>query len=343
VSEVVIDILETRKRYSGGVEALRGVSLQVPRGGIFGLLGPNGAGKSTLVKILMTIVRPTECRGTMLGQPVGHKPTLARVGYLPELARFPEYLTGGEVIRYVAGLAGVPSAKAKSRSAELLEMVGMQEWGDRKMGSYSKGMKQRIGLAQALVNDPEIVFLQALVNDPEIVFLDEPTDGVDPKGRLEMRAVLQRMRDEGRTVFINSHLLGELEMICDSVAIMDHGQLIRQGTIQELTDKTRRYEIRIEGSFSSDLAANFKKDGVEINGDTLSIYQGTAEPMQPIIDALRAERVTIVEMREVRQSLEELFMESVQSGGVGASMPPKLPQTNGTNGASQTSAKEMTR
>lgn len=315
MSEIVIDISETQKRFSGGVEALRGISLQVPRGGIFGLLGPNGAGKSTLVKILMTIVRPTHCQGTMLGQPVGHKSTLSRVGYLPEHARFPEYLQGGEVIRYVAGLAGVSRPKAKARSEELLEMVGMKEWGGRKMGTYSKGMKQRIGLAQALVNDPEIVFL------------DEPTDGVDPKGRLEMRTILQRMRDEGRTVFINSHLLGELEMICDSVAIMDQGQLIRQGTIQELTDKSRRYEIRVGQNVSHGLADQLIRDGVEIDGDTLSVYQGTAEPMQPIIDALRGEGVTIMEMREVRQSLEELFMESVQSSGAGA-MPPTLPQSN---------------
>ena len=316
MSDIVVDISETRKRYSGGVEALRGVSLQVPRGGIFGLLGPNGAGKSTLVKILMTIVRPTSCVGTMLGQPVGDKATLARVGYLPEHARFPEYLSGLDVVRYVAGLSGVPASMAKSRAEELVEMVGMKEWGRRKMGKYSKGMKQRIGLAQALVNDPEIVFL------------DEPTDGVDPTGRLEMRNMLQRMRDEGRTVFINSHLLGELEMICDSVAIMDQGQLVRQGTIAELTEKTRHYEIRVEGAIPSELQSQLKRDGVDLSGkgDLLSVYQGSAAPMQPIIDALRASAVTIVEMREVRQSLEELFMESVQSKGAGAKQPPALPK-----------------
>jgi len=313
VSEIVVDISETRKRYSGGVEALRGVSLQVPRGGIFGLLGPNGAGKSTLVKILMTIVRPTRCEGMMLGHPIGHKPTLARVGYLPEHARFPEYLSGLDVVRYVAGLTGVSGGVAKSRAEELVAMVGMKEWGKRKMGKYSKGMKQRIGLAQALVNDPEIVFL------------DEPTDGVDPTGRLEMRNLLQRMRDEGRTVFINSHLLGELEMICDSVAIMDQGELVRQGTISELTEKSRRYEIRVEGSVPSDLQAQLKRDGVDFSENVLSVYQGTPAPMQPIIDALRASSVTIVEMREVRQSLEELFMESVKSKGAGAK-PPSLPK-----------------
>ncbi|MCP5535280.1 MAG: ABC transporter ATP-binding protein [Akkermansiaceae bacterium] len=315
--EVVIDIAETRKRYRGGVEALRGVSLQVPRGGIFGLLGPNGAGKSTLVKILMSIVRPTRCSGTMLGLPVGHKPTLARVGYLPEHARFPEYLKGGEVIRYVAGLSGISRASAKKRTGELLELVGMQDWGNHRMGTYSKGMKQRIGLAQALVNDPEIVFL------------DEPTDGVDPKGRLEMRTLLQQMRNEGRTVFINSHLLGELEMICDSVAIMDKGEIVRQGTIAELTEKSQRYELRIQGDVSADLQRRMQADGIEVAGHTLSVYQRDPGPMQPVIDALRAEGVTIVEMGEVRQSLEELFMESVGDGGVGGTRkgaaPPQLP------------------
>lgn len=318
MSEVVIDIAETRKRYRGGVEALQGVSLQVPGGGIFGLLGPNGAGKSTLVKILMSIVRPTHCKGTMLGLPVGDKSTLARVGYLPEHARFPEYLKGGEVIRYVAGLAGVSRTAAKQRSQELLEMVGMQEWGGHRMGTYSKGMKQRIGLAQALVNDPEIVFL------------DEPTDGVDPKGRLEMRNLLQKMRDDGRTVFINSHLLGELEMICDSVAIMDKGQIVRNGTIAELTEKSQRYEIRTQGDVSANLVEKLTQDGVEVDGPTMSVYHSDPEPMQPILDALRADGVTIVEMREVRQSLEELFMESVGDGGVGGTKkgvtPPVLPR-----------------
>jgi ABC-2 type transport system ATP-binding protein len=316
MSEVVIDIADVRKRYRGGVEALRGVSLQVPSGGIFGLLGPNGAGKSTLVKILMSIVRPNHCSGSMLGAPVGDKPTLARVGYLPEHARFPEYLKGGEVIRYVAGLTGISLAESKRKTAGLLAMVGMADWGNHRMGTYSKGMKQRIGLAQALVNDPEIVFL------------DEPTDGVDPKGRLEMRKLLAQMRDEGRTVFINSHLLGELEMICDGVAIMDKGEIVRQGTIAELTEKSRRYELRIQGELSRELQGKLEADGVVIDGLSMTVYQSDPGPMQPILDALRAEQVTIAEMREVRQSLEELFMESVgeEVGGTqkGAT-PPQLP------------------
>ena len=318
MSDIVIDIADVRKKYRGGVEALRGVSLQVPRGGIFGLLGPNGAGKSTLVKILTSIVRPTRCSGVMLGAPIGDKPTLARVGYLPEHVRFPGYLKGSEVIRYVAGLTGISRAEAGQKAGQLLEMVGMQDWGKHKMATYSKGMKQRIGLAQALVNDPEIVFL------------DEPTDGVDPKGRLEMRNLLQRMRDDGRTIFINSHLLGELEMICDSVAIMDKGEIVQQGTIAELTEKSRRYELKTRGTISEELKHKLIAAGAEIGADMMSMVGSDPAPIQPILDALRAEKITIVELREVRQSLEELFMESVGEAGVGGtqkrSTPPQLPR-----------------
>jgi len=314
VSDAVINIEGVRKKYRGNVEALRGVSLKVPKGQIFGLLGPNGAGKSTLVKVLLSIVRPTQCHGEMLGQRVGHKATLARVGYLPEHARFPEYLKGGEVIRYVAGLSGVSRSDARRKSEELLDIVGMRDWADRKMGSYSKGMKQRIGLAQALVNNPEIVFL------------DEPTDGVDPKGRMEMRSVLNMMKEEGRTVFINSHLLGELEMICDSVAIMDQGQIVRQGTIEDLTDKTRHYEINVRGNLSDEMASELKSHAVDVAGDILTMYEKDAEKVQPVIDILRGANITITSMSEARQSLEELFMESVGSHGPGAAMPPNLPR-----------------
>lgn len=317
VSEIVIDLAEVKKRYRGGVDALRGVSLQVRSGGVFGLLGPNGAGKSTLVKILTSIVRPTQCVGTLLGQPIGHKPTLARVGYLPEHARFPEYLKGREVIRYVAGLTGMSPSQSRVRAGELLEIVGMQDWGNHRLGTYSKGMKQRIGLAQALVNDPDIVFL------------DEPTDGVDPQGRLEMRNLLQMMRDQGRTVFVNSHLLGELEMICDSVAIMNKGEIVRQGTITELTEKSRRYVIRTQGDIPEGLLAQLKGDAAEIESNTITIYQSDPAPIQPILDALRGAGVTIVEMRELRQSLEEMFMEVVANETIGGTQknagPPALP------------------
>ncbi len=301
----VIDIHDVWKTYRGGVQALGGISLQVPQGQIFGFLGPNGAGKSTLVKVLTSIVKPNKCQGTMLGMPIGHKPTLAKVGYLPEHARFPEYLKGREVIQYVAGLSGVPKSRARVKADELLELVGMSDWANKKMGTYSKGMKQRIGLAQALVNDPEIVFL------------DEPTDGVDPRGRKEMRDVLEKMRDQGRTVFINSHLLGELEMICDSVAIMDRGTLVTQGSIAELTAKSQRIELDYQGSLSPDLTQRLHSMGAESAQQTLTIYQKSIPEVQSIIDALRKEQVTIARVQEVRQNLEDFFISSVSTEGVG--------------------------
>ncbi|NNC88787.1 MAG: ABC transporter ATP-binding protein [Akkermansiaceae bacterium] len=298
----VIELSHVRKMYRGRVEALRGISLQVPKGCVFGLLGPNGAGKSTLVKILTTIIRATECRGIMLGHPVGHKPTLKRVGYLPEHVRFPEYLTGAQVIDFSAGLAGVSPRRLKVRKGELLERVKMSEWQRRKVSTYSKGMKQRIGIAQALVNDPEVVFL------------DEPTDGVDPEGRRDIRNLVRELRDEGRTVFINTHLLTELEQVADRVGILSKGRLVREGTLEELTAAQRQYELRTQGPIPPGLAERLRAGGATTGGNTVTIDAQGPEPMQPVIDLLRSEEIMIRSMHEKRLSLEELFLEAVQDG-----------------------------
>jgi len=198
-----IDLSDVVKVYPGRVHALQGIKLRVGIGEVFGLLGPNGAGKSTLVKIMMTVVRATRAHGTILGNPVGHKPTLARIGYLPENHRFPRYLTGRQVLEFFAALAKVDRPTRKRRSGELLDVVGMTPWADAKISTYSKGMLQRVGIAQALVHDPDLVVL------------DEPTDGVDPVGRRDVLAVIGSLRGKGKTVFINSHALSELESICD--------------------------------------------------------------------------------------------------------------------------------
>ncbi|MFC7336082.1 ATP-binding cassette domain-containing protein [Haloferula chungangensis] len=302
MSEAAIDIEQLRKCY-GRFEALAGISLMVPRGSVFGLLGPNGAGKSTLVKSLLTIVRPTECRGSMLGEKIGHRQTLGKVGYLPEHARFPDYLTGRQIVAYSAGLAKVPASMARERAERLLELVGMKEWADRKNGTYSKGMRQRIGLAQALVNEPEIVFL------------DEPTDGVDPGGRIEIRKIIERMRDEGRTVFVNSHLLGEVEQVADKVAIMARGRIIEQGSIADLTHQESRYEVRTVGPVPMPLRSHFESVGMRVAGDTISLLADDAHGIQPLIDRLRREGAAIREIREVRSSLEEVFVASVEAQG----------------------------
>lgn len=299
MSEFAVHIETLRKRYSNGVEALAGVSLQVPYGSIFGLIGPNGAGKSTMVKSLLSILRPTECRGTMLGEKIGNKAVLARVGYLPEHASFPDYLTGRQVIEYAAGLAHQSRAACRQRCDTLLEQVGMREAAHRSIRTYSKGMKQRIGLAQALINDPVVVFL------------DEPTDGVDPEGRIDFKNLICAMRDEGRTVFVNSHLLAEVEQVADRVAILSKGRIIQQGLVEEMTRRDARYEIKFQGQLPVPLIEWCLQQQMTIEQDRISYRADSPLHMQPLIDRLRAALVVIREIKEERFSLEELFLQAV--------------------------------
>ncbi len=310
--EWALDLREVHKTYKGGVQALRGIEMKVRAGEIFGLLGPNGAGKSTLVKILMTVIAPTKARGDMLGRPVGDKPTLARVGYLPEHHRFPEYLTGAQVVEFYGAMHGVERRTLRQRRHELLELVGMKDWADKKVKSYSKGMRQRVGIAQALVNEPALVVL------------DEPTDGVDPVGRREIRGVLASLKQRGITVFLNSHLLSELEMVCDRVAILVQGKVSAQGTIDELTAGRRRYEIElVEAPRAGEaLAAAALARGAAVSAHTLTIASDDPERVQPVLDAIRAQGGVIRSVRQVRPSLEDLFMEAVTDPATGAALAP---------------------
>ena len=308
-NDLAIDLGGVTKIYSGRVQALQGVAMQVRRGEIFGLLGPNGAGKSTLVKIMTTIVRATTATGTILGAPVGHRPTLARIGYLPEHHRFPQYLTGRQCVEFFGAMSLMRRSARRTRAAEMLDVVGMAAWADRRVGTYSKGMQQRTGLAAALVNDPELVIL------------DEPTDGVDPVGRREIRDVLLAMRDQGRTVFLNSHLLGEVEQVSDRVAIMLKGKVERSGSMSELTHDSRKWCVTIQGEapvwsaeFGAVLGAvlggvsSARDEGrsvIELKTDDLALVQG-------LIDRLRAQGIAIVGVRESRESLEDLFMRLVR-------------------------------
>ena len=309
--QFVIDLHHVEKIYKGKVHALRSVEMQVHRGEIFGLLGPNGAGKSTLVKIMMTVVRPTRISGTLLGNPVSHKPTLRRVGYLPEHQRFPTYLTGRQTLEFYAALARVDKATRRKRCGELLQTVGMAEWADKKVGSYSKGMMQRVGLAQALMNDPELVLL------------DEPTDGLDPAGRREIRDLLLQLRDQGKTIFINSHLLSELEMVCNRVAILVQGKIVQQGTIDELTADSRRYEITIDGS-----APRWAADDASLRCETTTDHTKIVLPgadvllVQPVLDRLRRDNRTIRAVVPVRETLEDLFMRAVTDPETGQVLQP---------------------
>jgi ABC-2 type transport system ATP-binding protein len=286
--------------------------MQVHKGEVFGLLGPNGAGKSTLVKIMMTVVRPTRATGTMLGTPIGYKPTLARVGYLPEHHLFPRYLTGRQALDFYGALAKVEHRTRKTRADELLKTVGMSDWAGKKVSSYSKGMLQRIGLAQSLMNDPDLVVL------------DEPTDGVDPVGRREIRDVLLQLRGRGKTIFLNSHLLSELEMVCDRVAILVQGSVAMQGTLDELTADSKRYEITIDGTPPDWVSGDQSlRADAPANGQTKLILR-SSEPAdaQPIIDRLRQDRRVVIAVKPVRENLEDLFMRAVTDPATGKTLLP---------------------
>lgn len=335
-SDWAIDLSDVAKTYKGKIQALKGIQMRVRRGEVFGLLGPNGAGKSTLVKILMTVIRPTRCQGTMLGERVGAKGVLRRIGYLPEHHRFPSYLTGAQVLDFYAAMNEVPRPDRQARIPELLELVGMQDWGKVRVGRYSKGMRQRVGIAQSLMNDPDIVLL------------DEPTDGVDPVGRRDIREIVSELRRRGKTVFLNSHLLSELEMVCDRVAILVHGEVASQGTIDELTAGKERYEIQmaegqapgqIEAALpglvrfagEGDLAKRVGGRGELATGEWVEVDHGlvrvgTTDPaaIQPILDRLRQHGAVIRSIRQHRPSLEDLFMEAVgEPEGVGAQVSAK--------------------
>jgi ABC-2 type transport system ATP-binding protein len=300
---LAIDVQDATKTYRGRVQALRGVSLAVREGEVFGLLGPNGAGKSTLVKILMTVVRPTSVRGTVLGEPVGTQRVLERVGYLPEHHRFPPYLTGRQVIDFFGALSRVPRAVRRPRTDALLALVGMRDWADRRVTTYSKGMQQRIGIATALVNDPRLVIL------------DEPTDGVDPVGRREIRDMLLAVRAEGRTVLVNSHLLSEVEMVADRVAIISKGQTVAQGSVEELTAASHRWEVDAVGgpaALALGACALEGRDRADAPGvRTYAVPGRDPAAVQPAIDALRAAGASVVRVERARETLEDLFVRSV--------------------------------
>jgi len=283
------------------VHALKPLSLDVHPGEVFGLLGPNGAGKTTLIKLLLGVIRPSAGGGTMLGAPLGVPESRRRVGYLPENHRFPNYMTGQGVLDFFGALAGVDSATVRRRSDVLLERVGMARWRTTRIRKYSKGMLQRIGIAQALINDPAIVFL------------DEPTDGVDPVGRKEIRDLIAALRDEGRTIFLNSHLLGEVETMSNRVAILVEGEIQRIGTVRELTEQGRltRVEVAPESmeAFNRALASMPHHERTDVT----ATVEGGAEQINAIIDHLRSQEVMIVSVTPLRLSLEDLFMTIVES------------------------------
>jgi len=293
-----VDLIDVRKTYGRSVHALRGVNIQVGAGEIFGLLGPNGAGKTTLVKIMMTVVRPTRAHGTILGRPIGHRGKLAVTGYLPESHRFPGYLSGGQLLEYYASLAKVPRELRRKRAPQLLDRVGLSRWSNTRIDKYSKGMLQRLGIAQALMNDPELVVL------------DEPTDGLDPVGRRDVRELLLELRSQGKTIFLNSHLLSELEMVCDRVTILVDGLVARQGTLRELTDHTVEYKIVFNGEVAS-VREKLVAMGIKLEPGVATITGHNLAQVNEAIDLLRGNGIVIESVSPHRFSLEDILVEAM--------------------------------
>jgi len=264
-SDTVIELTQLTKDYETGflrkkrVRALDHLSLEVRRGEIFGFLGPNGAGKTTTLKLLMRLIYPTSGTARILSRAIDDVETHSRVGYLPENPYFYDYLTGRELLDYTAALFGIPRDVTAIRGSELLALVGLDsQRANRQLRKYSKGMLQRIGIAQALVNDPEVVFL------------DEPMSGLDPIGRREVRDLLLSLRKQGKTVFFSSHILSDVEALCDRAAILSRGTLHRCGTVQELTGS--------EDSAFEVVAVGINPSALDRFSEIASLQSATATP-----------------------------------------------------------------
>jgi ABC-2 type transport system ATP-binding protein len=291
------------------VRALQGLDIEVPGGRVFGLLGPNGAGKTTLVKLLLGIAFPSAGRAVVLGRPPGDVSAKARIGYLPESHRYPAHLTGEQVLHHFGRLSGVREPERSRRVDALLRRVRMEEWRRVRLGKYSKGMLQRLGMAQALLNDPELLIL------------DEPTDGVDPIGRQEIRDLLLEQKGRGTTIFLNSHLLSEVERLCDRVAILKDGRLVREGSVEELTRPSPAWSVQVRGLRPELLPALLASapglravPGREGSPDGWLELSGEQAALDAAIDLLRGRGASIAAVIPRRESLEEVFVKVIGEG-----------------------------
>ena len=314
-TDEIVPAIETdrlRKVYRTGfwmnqkVESLKECTLQVYPGETFGLLGLNGAGKTTLLKTLLDIVRPTSGRGKLFGKPLGDRSVKSKLGYLPENPYFYDFLTGWELLEYTAGLFEIPRLIQKKRIPELLDLVGLARSSAQKkqLRQYSKGMVQRVGMAQALINDPDLVFL------------DEPMSGLDPLGRKQMREIIVSLGDAGKTVFFNSHVLTEVEQICNRVGILAQGELICCGSLDELlTNRDRYYYVSGRGGNMEVLSRWLKN--IYYQGDVwYGQIQGEPQEFMATLRLLDAE---LISLKQGRASLEEFFMEQMELRGIRSS------------------------
>lgn len=321
-SSAAIEVVDLWKSYRNGLfrpkfDALKGLSLRVERGEIFGLLGPNGAGKTTLIKILLGIVRRTRGTASLLGRPAGDRQSRLRVGYLPENLRIASHHNARSAMDFYGRLSGLSRAEIRSQRDALLESVGLAGRTNESVKKFSKGMLQRLGLAQALLHDPELLIL------------DEPTDGLDPLGRSQVRMLLSQLKSQGKTVFVNSHILQEVELICDRVAILDRGELKAIGTVEEITPPQAagiELDLQLFGETSviqralGDRGVNqWTTEGTTEHRLSLRLLDQGA--VDQLLDELRRQQVSIIGLSRRRITLEDAFLRLLgQHDGV-ASIP----------------------
>ena len=301
-SDLAIRTRGLRKVFSGKV-AVRNLTLEVSRGEVFGFLGPNGAGKSTSVKMLLGLVFPTGGEAEILGCPAGHVGTRRRVGFLPEHFRFYDWLTSVELLKLHGRLYGMSHAALRERIPALLELVGLAPHRDKRLRDFSKGMMQRIGLAQALLNEPDLIFL------------NEPTSGLDPIGRRLMRDIIKAQRERGATVLLNSHLLGEVEVTCDRVAFIKDGEVLETRQLTEDAEQTTvsLRALRVTAEVVNGLSQWSRS--VCSEGERLRLTLSSPAQLPEVVRYLVAKGVDVYEVTPYRRSLEECFLEIIGSDG----------------------------
>lgn len=292
-----------RKVFGDNV-AVRGLTLTVEQGEVFGFLGPNGAGKTTSIKMLLGLVAPTAGAAWLLGAPLGDRQTRAKIGFLPEHFRFHDWLTAQEFMTLHGELYGMTAEARRRRTAQLLERVGLTPFRDKQLRTFSKGMLQRVGLAQALLNEPALVFL------------DEPTSGLDPVGRRLVRDIIGDLRRQGTTVFLNSHLLSEIEITCDRVAFIKHGEVLRVSALKGLVTGETSVTIHA-GGLTEDMAAGLRAWGqdVRVDGEQVTLTVADDQALPQIARYLVEQGAAIYAMTPQRLSLEDLFIQIVGTDG----------------------------
>ncbi|MBL1208208.1 ABC transporter ATP-binding protein [Geminocystis sp. GBBB08] len=304
----VVETYQLNKVYRTGfwmntkVPSLKDCTLKVYQGETFGLLGPNGAGKTTLLKILLGVIRSTSGKGLLLGKPLGDKTVKQRVGYLPENAYYYDFLTAWEFLGFIADLFQIPKSQQSQKILHLLDLVGLAKNTAQKkqLRQYSKGMLQRVGMAQALINDPEVVFF------------DEPMSGLDPMGRYQVRQIILSLKKQGKTIFFNSHVLSDVEKICDRIAILARGELLNVGSLDEILGKKESYHVIIKGGKEE----NFKEWLNHIKKENDFITGELQNNEKEFLSYLQNTDSKLISLTLNRDSLEEYFIRILEEKGI---------------------------